>query len=235
MKFTVEPAVFEKLPGVCFGVVVARNINNTVEYPEISTMLDNAIAAVAEKWKGHKVKEAPTILPYRNAFRSLSINPNKFMSSIEAMITRVSKGKGLPHINPIVDLGNALSLKYILPMGAHDIGAMDGDIEVRFSREGDTFIPFGETEAEILPAGELVYAVGSKIRTRRWIWRQSELGKIGPDASDIFFPIDGFDGSNKDAILAAREELSQLCKSIFGCTSVTIDFIDASHNSMVLE
>ena len=51
---------------------------------------------------------------------------------------------------------------------------MPQDVEVRFSREGDKFIPFGETEAEVLDAGELVYAVGDKVRTRRWIWRQRE-------------------------------------------------------------
>jgi len=230
MKFTVAPGVFEKLPGVCFGVVVGKGIDNTAEHPEVSSMLDKAVAEVQSRFEGKKVKEDTAILPYRHAFTSLGINPNKFMSSIEAMVTRVAKGKGLPHINPVVDLGNALSLKYILPMGAHDIVQAKGcDIEVRFSCEGDSFIPFGEIAAETVPPGELVYVVGKQIRTRHWIWRQSELGKISPASRDIFFPIDGFAQFNEEAILAARDELVGLCGSVLGCNTVLSGFVDAEH------
>ena len=228
MRFSVAPQVFEKLPGVCFGVVVARNIDNAAAYPEIGSRLDEEISAAQARFEGQKVKEAPAILPYRAAFQSLGVNPNKFMSSIEAMLTRVAKGKGLPHINPVVDLGNSLSLKYLLPMGAHDIAQTDGqDIEVRFSTASDTFLPFGETETETMPAGELVYTVGTAVRTRHWIWRQSELGKIGPQSRDIFFPIDGFTQSNKEAVIAARDELAGLCEAIFSCNAVLTGFVDA--------
>ena len=59
---------------------------------------------------------------YQEAFRALSINPNKHLCSIESLFTRITKGKGMPHINPIVDLGNAVSLKHTLSMSAHDWG-----------------------------------------------------------------------------------------------------------------
>lgn len=118
------------------------------------------------------------------------------MCSIEALGKRVQKGHALPEINSIVDLGNAFSLKYVLPMGAHDIGKLDGDLEVRFSVEEDTFLPLGETEAEKPGAGELVYVSSHTVKTRRWIWRQSDDGKITEDTKDVFFPIDGFLGKN---------------------------------------
>ena len=84
--------------------------------------------------------------------------------SIEALFTRIAKGKGMPHINPVVDLGNAISLKYTLPLGAHDLGDAGDDIQVRLSRPEDTFLPFGSTEEEAPDAGEVVYAVGSQGR-----------------------------------------------------------------------
>ena len=118
MKFVVEKEIFEKLPTACFGVVVAKGIDNGKSYPTVDALLDESIAAAAAHFEGKKVKEEPEILPYREAFRALGINPNKFMCSIEALFTRIAKGKGMPHINPIVDLGNAVSLKYTLPMGA---------------------------------------------------------------------------------------------------------------------
>lgn len=227
MQFAVEPAVFSALPDVCFGVVVAKGIDNTRSYPAIDVLLQEGVAAAEARFSNNKVKEDPAILLYREAFLKLSINPNKFMSSIEALFTRVSKGKGLPSINPIVDLGNAFSLRYTLPMGAHDIGQMEADITIRFSRANDNFLPFGEEETEIMPEDELVYAAGSRIRTRRWIWRQSEIGKIVPESRDIFFPIDGFSG-NRDIVLAARDALSAACAEIFQC-EVHTGLVDSSN------
>lgn len=235
MKFIVEKEVFDKLDDVCFGIVVAKGIDNTQKIEKIQNLLEAGIKANEEKYEGKKVKESEEVACYRDAFRTLGINPNKFMSSIESMLTRVSKKKGLPSINPIVDIGNAMSLKYYLPMGAHDIDTIaPQDVEVRFSRDGDKFIPFGETEPEILDAGELVYAVGDKVRTRRWIWRQSEEGKIVESTKNIFFPIDGFKNSNYDNLMAAREELASLLKEIFDC-EIKVGFIDKDNREFEID
>lgn len=153
--------------------------------------------------------------------------------SIEALFTRIAKGKGMPHINPVVDLGNAISLKYTLPLGAHDLGDAGDDIQVRLSRPGDTFLPFGSTKEEAPDAGEVVYAVGSQVRTRRWTWRQSEHGKIEAGSSSIFFPIDGFSNFNKETVMEARDELSRWIARLFSC-QVWTGFVDRDHPEMEL-
>lgn len=233
MKFIVEKDVFEKLPTACFGVVMARGIDNSKACPQIDQLLDESIETAAHHFEGKKVKEEPEILPYREAFRALEINPNKYLCSIEALFTRIAKGKGMPHINPIVDLGNAVSLKYTLPMGAHDLGGSSEDICIRLAQSGDTFLPFGAENEEEPDAGEVVYAVGHQVRTRRWTWRQSEHGKITAESSDIFFPIDGFSDFNEDKVIAARDELRLLVEQIFGC-STTVGLVDAAHPEMQL-
>ena len=54
------------------------------------------------------------------------------------------------------------------------------------------------------------------MRTRRWTWRQSEIGKITEETRDLLFPIDGFKSLNLDRVLEARRELSELIERIFG-------------------
>ena len=233
MKFMVEKAIFEKLPKACFGVVMAKGIDNSKAYPAIDRLLNESITAAAQRFEGKKVKEDPDILPYREAFRSLDINPNKYLCSIEALFTRIAKGKGMPHINPVVDLGNAVSLKYTLPMGAHDLGGSSEDICIRFALPGDTFLPFGGEAEETPDSGEVVYAVGHQVRTRRWTWRQSEHGKITPESTDIFFPIDGFTNFNRKQVLAARDELAAKLNQIFHCKTVS-GFVDVSQPEMEL-
>lgn len=233
MRFTVDQEIFNQLPNVCIGVVVAKNIDNGKKYQEIDELLDENIQKAMNYFSGKKVKEEQAILPYREAFRSLNINPNKYPCSIEALFTRISKGKAMPYINPIVDLGNAISLKYTLPMGAHDITHEKSDIVIRLSKKGDTFLPFGSTQEEVLDEGEAIYAVENQVRTRRWTWRQSENGKITENSKDIFFPIDGFVDINKEQVLLAQEELSKYLKEIFNCDIIT-GFVDINNQSIEL-
>jgi DNA/RNA-binding domain of Phe-tRNA-synthetase-like protein len=115
-------------------------------------------------------------------------------------------------------------------MGAHDLDALEREIAVRFSRKGDVFIPLGEKAAEILKSGELVYADSKRIRTRRWIWRQSDIGKIDENSENIFFPIDGFQ-INKEKVMKAADELELLLKKHFDCETKK-GFIDIDNQEM---
>lgn len=233
MKFIVNEEVFKKLEDYCVGVVVAYNVNNFEPNADVANLLDQEVKKAFIDLNDVNLKEHPQILLYRNAMQAVDINPNRFPCSIEAMLKRVQKGNPLPSVNAIVDLNNYISVKYMLPMGSHDIDALTGDIYVRFSKENDAFLPLGEEQEELLASGELVYSDDVRIRTRKWIHRQSNIGKINPESKNIFFPIDGFN-SNKDKILAASDELEKLLKQYFKC-EVVIGFIDKNSNKIKIK
>lgn len=224
MKFRVDKEVFNRLPNLCFGVVVAKGIEGVIEH----NYLEGIEEELKERYSGMRGKEVEGVIPYREVFRELGYNPNKFMPSIEALVDRTIRGKGLPRILPLVDLYNYVSLKYLLPIGGHDLRETLEDIEVRFSKKGDSFMPFGGKGQELLNEGELVYAIGSNIKTRRWIWRQGDLGKVCNDSKDIFFPIDGFEGINDDRVREASVELAEKLRDHCGC-SVEIGYINSEN------
>lgn len=234
MHFRVARDVFQVLPTVCFGVVVAEGIGQDGAGGRALALLRQATAEARAKMAGTKPKEHPGLVCYREAFRKLGFNPNKFLSSVEALVTRVAKGGELPDINPVVNLVNAMSLKYLLPMGAHDLDRMTGDIEVRFAGEGELFTPFGETEPEGVDPGELVYADAQEVRTRRWIWRQGDKAKVTPASRRVFFPIDGFEDVNREAVLAARDELAGWLADLFGARVGTF-YLNAANREVSLD
>jgi DNA/RNA-binding domain of Phe-tRNA-synthetase-like protein len=231
MEFIIEDRVFDILPHVCFGVVVAKGINNHGQNDGILRLLDESIQLTVKKFGGTNIKEHPDILCYREAFKKLRLNPNKFPCSVEAMTARVLKGGRLPAINNVVNLINAVSLKYTLPMGAHDLKWVNGNLKVCFSKGGEPFVPFGQSEPEYVEEGELVYADDRAVKTRRWIWRQSEIGKITEDSTDIFIPIDGFIDYNNDAVLRARDELSEYFREFFN-VEPEVFFLHAGNRSV---
>ena len=228
MYYQVSKEFFEKLPNACFGAVAVRGLDNTHDIPELEQMLAENVTACEAYFTGKKPKETEDILPYRQAFTSLGINPNKFLCSIEALLTRIAKGKGFPEISPVVDFGNAVSLKYRLPIGAHDMGTVSRALEVRHAQPGDSFVPFGGGEAETPEPDEVVYVSDGQVRTRRWTWRQSEIGKITPETTDLLFPIDGFTSLNLDRVLAARAELAEGLERLFGAKTA-VGLVDKDH------
>ncbi|MDD2434815.1 MAG: phenylalanine--tRNA ligase beta subunit-related protein [Bacilli bacterium] len=200
MKFIVDKEFFNKVPNAYFGVIIAKNIDNSSEYEFIKDKLEEQLLLIKEEYKDMKAKELPKIILYREAFELLGINPNKFMCSIESLVGRTIKSGFIPHINPLVDLGNALSLKYMIPIGIHDIDKLAGDIEIRFANSSDKFLPFGSSEVETPDEGEVIYVSGNDVRTRRWTWRQGENGKINHTVKNAFIPLDGF-LENKESLL----------------------------------
>ena len=228
MKFIVQKEVFDKLDNLFIGVVVAKEIDNSKKYKLIDEMLDESMKNAAKEFADIKAKEDSRVIPYREAFEKVGINPNKYQCSVEAMVNRLSKGKEIPHINPLVNLNNAISIKYTLPMGTHNLGLSNNDIELRFANSNDIFRPMDSDEVENPDDGELVYAVGNEIRTRRWAWRQSNEGKIDENTSYVFFPIDGFKNINDDKVLDAIKELERTLKDTFNCVTKT-GFVDKNN------
>lgn len=157
MFYEVSGEVFDKLPNAVFGVVAVKGIDNARPVPELAELLEKYIAECEAYFAGEKPKNTPDVIPYREAFRTIGINPNRYACSIEALMDRIAKGKGFPSISPAVDLGNCISIKYHLPIGAHDIDSfIDGGLSVRAADENDVFVPFGSEDPDNPEPGEIV-------------------------------------------------------------------------------
>ncbi len=141
------------------------------------------------------------------------------------MFKRILKGGQLPLINALVDLCNAVSIERIISLGAHDLADIHEDLEVRFSRKEDVFLPFGAEEYENVEERELVFTCGTIVQTRKWIWRQSELGKTTISSKDIFFQLVGFGDDQESALSRAMSDIAYLCIHRFqgSCEQYLID------------
>lgn len=218
MKYTVKPEVFELNPDLCFGIIVARGLRNTETSAEETERLRNAEQHARETIKEEELKNQPVIKGYRMVMEKAGINPNKFQNSIEAMMKRVLKGGQLPTINSLVDLCNAISIENQVSLGGHAMEDIHDDLSVRFTKGNERFLPFGVEKYELVEAGELVFTSGDVIQTRKWVWRQSELGKMTLDTKDVFFQLVGFDDSPGSPLINALDSLEDIIRTKTGGT-----------------
>ena len=112
MRFTVSGDVFEKYPETRIGVVIAANVRNTGSGEEITKLLENIQTLTKERFEINTLAENPSIAVWRNVYNSFGSKPRDYRSSIEALIRSVLNGRGIRHINKLVDIYNYISLKY---------------------------------------------------------------------------------------------------------------------------
>jgi len=190
MLFSIQRELFDILPDLTIGLVVAKDVDNTRSSEEIEDLLTRTVEETRINFTTDKAQDHPRIKPWRDAFSKLGISGSKFPSSVESMARRILKGDPIPRINPLVDLYNSVSIKFLVPMGGHDLDTLEGDVHLRFAEGWEPFTPMGDGETTIVPKGELVYRDDREVLTRNWVWRQCEKDKATERTVDIFIPID---------------------------------------------
>jgi len=162
-------------PDFSVAAVIATGLSVTAgRSPAFDAFVANASGAARAEWNGTPLSEIPGIAVWRQAYRAFGVRKTSYRCSVERLMKNALAERPLPPINSFVDLYNACSLQSVMPMGADDLDAVEGDLAFRYSRPGDVFVDMaGGGEAEDPPKpGEVVYADGSNVLCRRWNWRQ---------------------------------------------------------------
>lgn len=194
MRFSVDNRLFSVFPELKIGVFICE-INNT-KYGE--DRLGPVIEHLKSSFSYDKPQDHPNIMVWREAFKKIGISASKYYSSIEALLRRVLKSGELPRINPVVDIYNAISLKYLIPMGGHALEPIEGNILLGFARGNEPFYPMDSGELETAEKDEVVYKDEKEVLTRRWVWRQCNKDKVTEETKRIFIPVDIMEGISGD-------------------------------------
>src|SRR5512133_993276 len=131
MKIKIAPEVFAKFPEYRRGLVIAHGIQNGPSPEELIASLREAEAALCGQLSPENVATHPKIESWREAYRALGVKPTEFRPSMEALVRRVLKKDPLPAISKIVDLGNLVSIRHLVPIGAHAIDQLADDMDRR--------------------------------------------------------------------------------------------------------
>jgi len=191
LYYSIADEIFVRFPGYARGVVLAYDVANGESPSEVVSLLRDAEASIHQQLKIETIAEHPRVKSWREAYRSFGARPGEFRSSIEAMARRALRNDPLPSINALVDIGNAVSLRYLIPTGGHSIDVLTQDISLRPAKGDETFIPFGSDEPESPLPGEIIFVEGNTVLTRRWTWRQANHTLTLPTTKAIEYNIDG--------------------------------------------
>ena len=129
LTITVAP----QLAGVCRPVTAWLDDVTVLEGDEA---IDRRLAEVE---RALRAKPPSNVAPTRTMYKRVGLDPTKTRPSSEALLRRVRKGEPLPRINSLVDVCNWCSLEFQLPYGLYDAAHVEGAVELRLGREGESY------------------------------------------------------------------------------------------------
>ncbi len=214
--FTVSDQVFERFPGYVRGVVIGYGLTNGESSPELISLLRSAEDSVRKELNLETLIEHPRIAAWREAYRSFGAKPSKFRPSIEAMVRRLLRNEQLTSTNALVDIGNAVSLRHLVPAGGHAIDVLVNDMELRLATGDELFTPLDSEKVENPLAGEVVFVDGKTVLTRRWTWRQGRHTLVQHGTTAVEFNVDGLPPVSVTEVEDACRETAELIERFCG-------------------
>jgi DNA/RNA-binding domain of Phe-tRNA-synthetase-like protein len=175
MHFQHSGDVWRDFPALVPGVLYVEGI--TPDVPAGSRA--DGYAAVAKSRLAESAEsELPEIQAWRRAFTRMGLKPTQYRCASEALLRRFRKEGSLPLLHPLVDLCNAVSLAFAIPVAVLDASMITGGIEVRYATGAEEYLTFGG-ELEHPANGEVIFAdEAGRAHARRWTNRQSGLSAV---------------------------------------------------------
>ena len=183
-------------------------------------LLQAAQAAARQALGGGPPEELPHVAAWREAYRAFGAKPQRTRNSLEALLRRTASG--LPRVNRLTDMYNAVSVLHQIPIGGEDLTRYAGP--PRLARATGTE-PFDTTADGIAvtehpESGEVVWCDDAGVTCRRWNWRQCTRTQLTAATARALFIVDAL-GPDAGAIAtAAADDLENRLRRL-GTTVVT--------------
>jgi DNA/RNA-binding domain of Phe-tRNA-synthetase-like protein len=172
------------------------------------TLLQTAEDAAAELLHDRPVDQVPLVAAWREAFRAFCANPQRTRNRLEALLRRAASS-GLPRVNRLTDLYNAVSVLHQVPLGGEDLTRYAGAPRLIRATGEESFdtVADGEVVIEHPDPGEVVWCDDAGVTCRRWNWRQARRTQLSDHTTTALFILDALDPMTGADLHAAADDL----------------------------
>ena len=180
MHFQHATALWAEFPALVPGVLYAEGIT-----ADATADTDRLTAVAKARLADGPESEFPEIQAWRRAFARMGLKPTQYRCAAESLLRRFRKEGSLPRLHPLVDLCNAVSLAFAVPVAVLDADQIAWPLEVRYAAGDEDYLTFGG-ETEHPAPGEVIFAdEAGQAHARRWTNRQSGRSAVSPATTTV--------------------------------------------------
>ena len=238
-RFVAENSFWELFPDAAIGILAVHGMRPATNVPPeeaaaVARLLRDANEQANRHLTSNTISENEAVRVWREAYRMFKTKKGA-RCSIENLLKRVLKGNPVGSITPSVDVYNAISLKYALPVGGEDLDALAGDLRLGVTEGGDAFSPLGEDAEDPTLPGELCYRDDEGAVCRCWNWRDGKRTALTDDSANAVLVIECVDPARRADLEAALDEFAALMERYLGAAVVQRAVVDRAHPELVIE
>ena len=204
----VDAAVFALRPDYRAMLVAVGGLVPGPSDSVSEALLRRAEAAAGEALQDRPVEQIPHVAAWREAYRAFGAKPQRTRNSLEALVRRASSG--LPRVNRLTDLYNAVSVLHQIPVGGEDLPRYTGAPRLLRATGAEPFdtVTDGAVVIEHPDPGEVVWCDEAGVTCRRWNWREAGRTQLREDTTTALFILDALDPVTEQSLDAAAADLT---------------------------
>lgn len=182
MYFQHSAEIWTRFPELVPGVVTVAGLTSDASVADPVARFDEV--ATARLTTGSE-GEFPEIQAWRRAFSKMGLKPTQYRCASESLLRRFRKEHELPSIHPVIDLCNAISLAFAVPIAVFDLTKVTDGITVRPANGDERYLSFGG-DVEHPEPGEIIFAdEAGNAHARRWTNRQARLSAVSETTTSV--------------------------------------------------
>jgi DNA/RNA-binding domain of Phe-tRNA-synthetase-like protein len=217
MDFQHSGEIWRDFPELVPGIVLADGITDDVAAGDRVAKLT---ATAKSRLTGATESELPEIQAWRRAFTRMGLKPTQYRCASEALLRRLRKEGTLPQLHPLIDVCNAFSVAFAIPVAVFDISKITGCLEVRYAVGDEEYLTFSG-QAEHPSPGEVIFADQARqVHARRWTNRQSGLSAVQASTATALIVAEAMHDSASSDVPALIADLAGELTAIWSITPV---------------
>lgn len=202
---SIDPRLADIAPGFrALSILVEAT---PITHPEVAPA---ALAQACQQMLNDDVPWANAHLSdWDEVFKAFGAKPKRTPCSASALRKRVLKDGSLPSLDPVVDIYNAVSIRYAIPVGGENFSAYSGAPRLTLADGSEPFDTFkeGQPMVEHPEPGEVIWRDGLGVTCRRWNWRQGIRTRLDSQAQSMWFILESLPSMPLAALEEAGKEL----------------------------
>lgn len=204
---SVDDAVFALRPDYRVMLLAVAHLTPGPSDEASGTLLQEAESVAVVALGSAPPDQLPRVATWRDAYRAFGAKPQRTRNSLEALLRRAPTG--LPRVNRLTDIYNAISVLHQIPLGGEDLDRYSGPprlIRATGSESFDTMAD-GEVVIEHPEPGEVIWLDDAGVTCRRWNWRQARRTQLSDTTTSALFILDVLDPVTDEELHAATDAL----------------------------
>jgi DNA/RNA-binding domain of Phe-tRNA-synthetase-like protein len=204
---SVDKQVYALRPDYRALLIAVDGLEPAPDGSAADTVVRRAEQSARETLADRPVEEVPHVAAWRDAYRAFGAKPQRTRHSLEALLRRAPEG--LPRVNLLTDIYNAISVIHRVPVGGEDLSRYAGPPRLIRATGQEPFdtVASGEPVVEHPETGEVVWCDDEGVTCRRWNWRQARRTALREDTTAALFILDALAPMTDGELAAAANDL----------------------------